>query len=63
MDTEQSQRMINWLEKEKTKDNVELSISKKKLVNEIKQLDRTIIFPKKKKLTLWQRIKIMILGT
>jgi hypothetical protein len=63
MDLDQSQRMLNWLEKEKTKDNLEVSLTKQKFVNEIRQIDKTKIFKKEKPISLWQRIKIMILGT
>lgn len=47
---------------EKKKDEIELERSKKRIIWEIKQINKKDIFPEPKKLTLWQKIKIMILG-
>lgn len=48
--------------KEINKDSIELENEKQKYVNEIKQLKREDIFPKPKKLTLWQRIKKVLMS-
>jgi hypothetical protein len=54
---------IKWLEKEITKDQVELDKEKKDFINEIKKLKKEDILPKKtKKITLWQRIKKVLMG-
>lgn len=55
-------QQINWLMKEINKDSIELENEKQKYVNEIKQLKREDIFPKPKKLTLWQRIKKVLMS-
>jgi hypothetical protein len=54
-------QQINWLMKEINKDSIELENEKQKYVNEIKQLKREDMFPKPKKLTLWQRIKKVLM--
>ena len=53
---------MNWLNSEKLKDQRELDNGKKKLINDIKKIKKEDIFPKPKKLTLWERIKIILLG-
>ena len=59
---QENQRILNWLNKEKQKDKTEIEFSKKKYIREIKNLKKDDLFPIPKKLTLWQKIKIMILG-
>lgn len=54
--------MLNWLESEKRKDDLEEQQSKKKIIAEIKTLDKQEIFKKKEKPSLWQKLKIIILG-
>jgi hypothetical protein len=52
-----------WLEKEILKDEVELIKEKNDFINEIKKFNKEDIVPKKpKKLTLWQRIKKVLMG-
>jgi hypothetical protein len=60
--TDMSQRMLNWLENEKKKDDLEEKSYKNKILNEIKQFKKEELFPVPKKLTLWQKIKILVLG-
>lgn len=55
-----SEKMLTWLEKEKEKDKIELERSKLKLINEIKK--EKDILPKPKKLTLWQRVRKVLIG-
>jgi hypothetical protein len=55
---------LSWLDKEKEKDNLEIKSTKQKFISEIKGLKKENLFekPKEVKLTLWQRIKIVLLG-
>jgi len=55
------EKALNWLNKEKQKDNAELDKSKQDLINQIKGMKREDLFVKPKK-TLWMRIKKMIWG-
>lgn len=57
-----SQRMLNWLENEKRKDNLDEKSYKNKILKEIKGLNKNELFPIPKKITLWQKIKIIVLG-
>lgn len=54
--------MLNWLESEKLKDSKEIENVKRKYIQEIKGLKKEEIFQEPKKLTLWQKIKILLLG-
>jgi hypothetical protein len=60
--TDTSQRMLNWLENEKKKDDLAEKSYKNKILREIKQYKKEELFPVPKKLTLWQKIKILVLG-
>jgi len=60
--TDSSQRMLNWLDNEKKRDNLEEKSYKNKILKEIKGLNKNEIFPVSTKTTLWQKIKIVILG-
>lgn len=60
--TDSSQRMLNWLENEKKRDNLEEKSYKNKILKEIKGLNKNELFPIPKKITLWQKIKILVLG-
>jgi len=53
---------LDWLRSEKLKDNRELENNKKKVINEIKGLTKEKMFPEPKKLSLWKKIKVLILG-
>lgn len=46
----------------KRKDQKELEHAKKKFVEEIRKYKKNELFTSPKKLSLWQKIKIMILG-
>jgi hypothetical protein len=41
---------------------VELERGKAKLIQDLKKLDKKDLFPEPVKLTLWQKLKIIILG-
>ena len=56
MNTEKSQKLL------KLKDQNELKNSKDKLIKEIKKLDKESLFPKPKKISIWKKIKIILLG-
>lgn len=56
------QQILNWLESEKKKDDLQEKIYKKKIIDEVKNIKKNEMFPIPKKITLWQRIKKVILG-
>jgi hypothetical protein len=60
--TETNQRLLNWLNNEKKKDDLQERSYKNKIVDEIKGLKKEEMFPKPKKISLWTKIKVMILG-
>jgi hypothetical protein len=56
---------MNWFEKERNRDKLEIKSVKDKLIKDIKGLDKNDLFPQKKpvkKSTIWQKIKRMIWG-
>ena len=58
-----SQSQLEWLKREMLKDEVELKKEKSDLINEIKKFKKEEIIPKKPKpLTLWQRIKKVLIN-
>jgi hypothetical protein len=60
--TDRSQQLLNWFNSETLKDKRELDRQKEKIVREIKGLKKDELFPKPVKLSLWKRIKIILLG-
>jgi hypothetical protein len=55
--------LLKWYDKEIRKDVVELTFEKDKFIQEIKNLKKEDIIPvKKQKITLWQRIKKVLMG-
>jgi hypothetical protein len=60
--TDRSQQLLNWFNSEKLKDKRELDRQKEKIVREIKGLKKDELFPKPVKLSLWKKIKIILLG-
>jgi hypothetical protein len=60
--TDRNQSILNWLESEKLKDNREIENTKKKYIEELRKIKKEELFKIPKKLTLWQKIKILILG-
>jgi hypothetical protein len=50
------------LKSEQKKDQRELGLEKQKLIKQIKKLNKEDLFPKQPKLTIWQRLRIAILG-
>jgi hypothetical protein len=60
--SQRQEKILQWLNSEKAKDKKELEREKESFIRQIKKLNKEDIFPKPKKLTLWQKIKILILG-
>ena len=60
--TNRNQSILNWLESEKLKDSKEIENTKRKYIEEIRNIKKEELFTVPKKLTLWQKIKILILG-
>jgi hypothetical protein len=54
--------MLNWYEKELMKDKNELDREKNELIKKIKGLKKEDIVPKQEKLSLWKRIKKVLMG-
>jgi hypothetical protein len=63
MMSQRTEKVLNWLTSEKNKDERDLEREKKLFIQQIKKIKKDDLFPKQKKLTLWQKIKILILGT
>lgn len=62
---QREQQILKWLQNEQKKDELEVKFSKQKFINELKGVKKEEMFKKEKeivKLTLWQRIKITLLG-
>lgn len=60
---ERNQKLLKWLENEQLKDKKELDIEKQNLINQLKKLKKEDLLPEKpKELTLWQRIKKVLMG-
>lgn len=63
MMSQRAEKILSWLNSEKNKDSRELEKEKEKLIKQIKKLNKEDLFPKPKKLSLWEKIKILLLGT
>lgn len=57
------EQVLSWLKNELEKDQKELDSKKLKLINEIKTFEKQDLLPKTEKLTLWMKIKKVILGS
>jgi hypothetical protein len=63
--TNRNLQALKWLEKEQTRDDLEIKSVKNKLISEIKGLNKDDLFKKEepiKKVTIWQKIREMIWG-
>ena len=59
----QLETQIEWLNNELEKDRIEVERNKSKLINQIKQLKKEdIVKVNVEKMTLWKRIKKVLLG-
>ena len=63
MSQQRNQNLLNWLRSEKLKDSREIENEKKKIIRELKGLKKEQMFPKPEKLSLWKKIKVLILGS
>jgi hypothetical protein len=61
MNDKRIQRALNWMEKEIKKDEMEVNLNKKKLIEEIKSIDRETMFKKqeKPKMGFFEKISII----
>jgi len=59
---DRSQKLLDWLNKESRKDQIQIEKDKEKFILEIKKYSKKDFFPEPKKLTLWQKIKMVIWG-
>lgn len=55
------QKLLDWLNKEKAKDNAEIENAKKKFAAEMLQMKKDELF-KSKKETIWTRLRRLIWG-
>lgn len=61
--TDRYQKILNWLEREKIKDKIQLDKSKMDIVNQLKGINKEQLFVQSTtKKTLWQRIRKAIWG-
>ena len=58
----QNQKILNWLQSEKKKDDIVEKQYKRKIINEISKMKKEDMFPQPKKYTLWQKLKKIILN-
>jgi len=59
------EKILNWYHKEVEKDKVDVDKFKNDFIKTIKTVDKNQMFtnPKEEKLTLWQRLKKVLMGT
>jgi len=60
--TDRGQQLVNWFNSEKLKDKREVDREKEKIIKQIKGMKKDELFQKPVKLSLWKRIKIILLG-
>lgn len=61
--TQKKQDLLNWYQNEVIKDQSEIRKYKNQMIDELKKTNKEKIFYKEKiKLTLWQRIKKVLMG-
>lgn len=60
--TDPNQRILRMMESEERKNQTQVEQLKKFYIEEITKMKKEELFPKPKKLTLWKKIKILILG-
>ena len=59
---DQSQRLLRMIESEERKDSQQVEKIKQDYIKQITKLKKEEMFPIPKKLSLWTRIKIILLG-
>lgn len=62
--TQRNLKILNWVQSEKNKDLKELEQEKLKFIKDLKKLKKEDLFnkPEKPKMTLWKKIKLILLG-
>jgi hypothetical protein len=60
--TDRNQQLLNWLNSEKYKDQNDLNHHKNKLISDLKKIKKEELFREPEKLSLWKKIKVLILG-
>jgi hypothetical protein len=55
-------QLLNWLNGAIKKDKIELDNEKKLFIEQVKKMKKEDLFHKPKKITLWQKIRIILLG-
>lgn len=63
--TQRNLKILNWVQSEKNKDLKELEQEKLKLIKDLKKITKEDLFkkPEKPKMTLWKKIKLILLGS
>lgn len=57
------EQVLDWLKSEVEKDKVSLDFEKKRMVESLKKFRKEDIIKPKEKLTLWMRIKKVMMGS
>ena len=57
------EQAIDWLKSELEKDKKELEIEKLRMIESLKEFKKDEIVIKKEKLTLWMRVKKVLMGS
>lgn len=57
------EQAIDWLKSELEKDKKELEIEKLRMIESLKNFKKDEIIIKKEKLTLWKRVKKVLMGS
>lgn len=61
--SQKTEKILNWYQKEINKDKIETDRKKIEFANKLKKIKKEEIFEEKfKKLTLWQKIKKVLMG-
>jgi hypothetical protein len=60
--TDRSQQLLSWLNSEKSKDQRDLDHHKNDFIKNIKKIKKEELFKEPEKMSIWKKIKIMILG-
>lgn len=59
---DKTQQLLNWLNKEKVKDDLQVKNQKIKYIEEIRKFKKEELFVSTPKLSIWKKLKIMIWG-
>jgi hypothetical protein len=57
-----NKKILDWYDKELKKDQIELESQKKVIISKIIKENKDGLFEKSKKITLWQRIKKVLMN-